>query len=35
VVQQLREQGFTQAYILRGGFAEWLEHDGLVEPIAP
>jgi len=33
VVHQLREQGFASVFALRGGFAAWLQADGLVEKI--
>jgi rhodanese-related sulfurtransferase len=31
VVHQLREQGYSSAFVLRGGFEAWLEAEGLVE----
>jgi rhodanese-related sulfurtransferase len=31
VVHQLREQGYSSAFVLRGGFEAWLNADGLVE----
>jgi rhodanese-related sulfurtransferase len=31
VAQRLREQGFAQAFALRGGFDAWLEADGPTE----
>jgi rhodanese-related sulfurtransferase len=32
VAQRLREQGFENAFGLRGGFAAWIEAGGPVEP---
>ncbi len=34
VVQQLREQGYGSAFVLRGGFPVWVRNDGPTEPIA-
>jgi rhodanese-related sulfurtransferase len=32
VAQELRDQGFAQAYALQGGFGAWKELGGPVEP---
>jgi rhodanese-related sulfurtransferase len=32
VAQQLRDQGFTQAFALRGGYDAWQAASGAVEP---
>jgi rhodanese-related sulfurtransferase len=32
VAQQLRDQGFSEAYALRGGFEAWHAISGPVEP---
>jgi rhodanese-related sulfurtransferase len=32
VAQQLRDQGFTEAYALEGGFDAWQAEGGPVEP---
>jgi rhodanese-related sulfurtransferase len=32
VAQRLREQGFSEAYALRGGLKAWIEAGGPVEP---
>jgi rhodanese-related sulfurtransferase len=32
VAQQLRQNGFTEVYALRGGFDAWRQAGGSVEP---